>query len=221
MKTFKLCQWIVVLALILVAVPGAAAGVPQEPDGSARFRESSGGVESISMSWVGFDQTVGGDKCSVRNASQTFCYEANSYTDDWDYVYYLYMRFPDGWSIHNVYLQGTPICSQGGTFGAFSWAPVAGNEVRIEHIRYHANPSDLCTAYYCFEVTSDSVPPSSDHDSVSWYWISSGVGSPPYYPCSNDGYTPTGQPACDEMIHGVAVVWQCESVKLPIVSKRY
>jgi hypothetical protein len=217
MKTVKLCQWFVALALMLATVPAAALSVPSEPGDSTR----STGVESISGSWVYVNPTVGGGRCFVRNAMQDFCFTAVSFTDDWDYVFYLWMRFPADWTIHSVSVQGTPACQNGGIFKAFSWSTPANNEVRIEHERDHANPSDRCEAHYCFHVTSGSPTPGLDSARVSWYWISSGYGSRPWYPCSSDGYTPTGQQACDESTAPAAWVNKCPSVYLPIVIKAH
>jgi hypothetical protein len=216
MKAGKPCQWLIVLAVILVAVPGAAASVPPGPYDSAE----SGGVESIHDSYLYFDWTVGGDNCPIRNASQTFCFTGTSFTDDWDYVYYLWMRFPTDWTIHDVYVQGTPSCTNGGTFADFSWWGMAANEVRITHVRYHQT-TDSCTAPYCFEVTSGSSSPGSNFALVSWYWISSGYGSPPFYPCSADGYTPAGQVACDEALWPQAAIPSCPRIYLPLVLRGY
>jgi hypothetical protein len=211
MKAGKLCRWPIILAAILVAVSGTALGAPSGPDGSM----GSDGIESLHFSNVYWDWNSG-DKCPLRNTSQTFCFIATSYTDDWDYVFYLWMRFPADWTINDVYVQGAPYCDNGGTFESFSWSPVAANEVRIDHQRYHANPSDICFATYCFEVVSGSLTPGWAHAFVSWYWTGSGYGDPPYYPCSNDGYTPPGQPACDEMVEFPAAIPRCWRVYLPM-----
>jgi len=190
----------------LAALPPALA----EPDG---------GQESIAGSYVYLNHVISPDDCSDPGQVQTFCFQAISYTSDWDYVYYLWQRFPEDWTVNNVFVQGEPYCTSGGTFGPFSWSAPSPYEVRIQHVRYHANPSDTCTAYYCFDVTSGSHSPGVPYTTVPWYWISSAYGALPFYPCSSDGYTPAGQPACDEMISGVAVVWRCGSVHLPIVLK--
>jgi len=52
---------------------------------------------------------------------------------------------------------------------------------------------------------------------VPWYWQSSVYGSPPYYPCSSDGYTPSGQPACDESITPPSYIGRCPRIYLPVV----
>ena len=218
MKTVKLFQWIITLAIILVAVPGAAASVPQGPGDSARFQESSGGVESLHGSWAYFVAPSGYDGCFMGNLNQTLCFHAISETDDWDWVGFLWMRFPSDWTVNNVFvLPGTPSCDNGGTFGNFSWSTLGPNEVRIDHARYHANPSDRCQATYCFQVTSGSSTPGSSLASASWYWLGIGSGSPPYYPCSLDGYTPPQQPACDEAIYPPAEIPGCPRIHLPIV----
>jgi hypothetical protein len=213
MKTGKLCPWLIALALMLVAVPGAAVSAPPGPEGD--------GVESLHDSYVYFDPLVGGNGCFMRNLSQTFCFSAISYTTDWEYVYYLWMRLPADWTVNNVYVQGTPYCVNGGTFGAsFDWWGPAANEVRITHTRYHKT-TDTCQAYYCFQVTSGSSTPSSNFALVSWYWSGTDDGSPPYHPCSADVYTPSGNPACDEAIWPQAVIQPCPRIYLPIVLRGY
>jgi hypothetical protein len=52
-------------------------------------------------------------------------------------------------------------------------------------------------------VTSGSSP---EDALVSWFWDGDGYGNPPHDPCSDDGYTPNGQPQCDEAINPQAVV---------------
>jgi hypothetical protein len=160
---------------------------------------------------------IGGDNCYIRTASQTFCFSAISSTTDWEYIYYLWMRFPADWTINHVYLQGTPSCTSGGSFGSFSWWGAAANEIRITHTRYHANPNDTCQAYYCFQVTSGSNSPGSNYAWESWYWSGTDDGGAPFHPCSGDGYTPTGQDACDEAIWPVGVIPRCPCVYLPAV----
>ena len=64
-------------------------------------------------------------------------------------------------------------------------------------------PVYTCTAYYCFEVTSAMAGLEAP---VSWYWNGDNWGNPPYNPCSDDGYTPSGLPTCDEAINPVAGV---------------
>jgi hypothetical protein len=216
-KSGQVCQWLIVLAVVMVAVPGAAASAPP---GSADSAES-GGVESLHNSYVYFNPSAGGDGCFARNLTQTFCVSAISYTTDWEYVYYLWMRFPVDWTINNVYLQGTPSCVNGGSFGSFSWWGPSANEVRITHTRYHANPSDTCAAYYCFQVTSGSSSPGSNLALASWYWSGTDDFAPPYHPCSFDGYTPSGQDACDEAIWAQAAIPSCPRIYLPLVLRGY
>lgn len=216
MKTNKLLPWLIVLALLAVALPAAVMSAPPTPEGMEG--------ESISYSYVWFDPfaTDSDDECYVPNADQTFCLTARSSTDDWEWVFYLWMRFPADWIVHDIYVHGTPSCQNGGTFGAFSWSTVGLNEVRIEHVRYHANPSDRCEAIYCFDVTSGSATPGQPCGSqpcalVSWYWTGDGSGDPPHYPCSSDGYTPPSQPACDEVVWPPLTIYGCPSIYLPRV----
>ena len=212
MTPIKLVRCII-LALFL------AGALPATPTVSAA---PAGDPESISGSYVYFNSVISPDDCSIPGHSQTFCFQAISSTTDWDYVYYLWQRFPDDWTIHNVYVSGTPYCVNGGTFGSFGWSGVGTNVARLQHVRYHANPSDTCSAYYCFEVTSGSHSPGGYYAQVSWYWVSSVYGSPPYYPCSNDNYTPAGQEACDQASTAPAFVEQCTMrTYLPVVFRNW
>ena len=216
MTPIRFVRWIILTVLLASALSAgqmapvlALPTAPAEPDGSP---------ESIAGSYVYLNSVISPDDCYTTGASQTFCFQAISYTDDWDYVYYLWQRFPDDWIVQDVYVQDTPYCVNGGTFSAFDWWAPTPNEVRITHIRYHANPTDTCTAYYCFEVTSGSPSPGVDYVTVPWYWQSSGYGSPPFYPCSSDGYTPAGEPACDESITPPSFIGRCLSrIYLPVV----
>lgn len=203
----------ILLALFL------ASTLPATPTASAA---PAGDPESISGSYVYFTGVISPDDCSIPGHSQAFCLQAISYTNDWDYVYYLWQRFPDDWTVQNVYVEGTPYCVNGGTFGPFSWSGAGTPEVRIVHVRYHANPSDTCSVYYCFEVTSGSHSPGVPYAAVSWYWVSSMYGSPPYYPCSSDNYTPAGQATCDEASTPPAFIEQCTMhTYLPVVFRNW
>lgn len=169
------------------------------------------GPMSISGSYVYLNTVVSPEDCFVECGRHWFCFQAISSTSDYDYVYYLWLRFPDGWQVHDATLYDVPYCVNGGTFAGFSWWAAAANEVRIQHVRYQA-PTDTCTAYYCLQVTPTSLPPGETIAFVSWYWQSSAYGSPPFYPCSSDGYTPAGQPACDEALAPPANIVPCDSV---------
>jgi hypothetical protein len=161
--------------------------------------------ESLSGSFVTFDPSVGGDTCYIPGTAQTFCLRAESFTNDWEYVYNLWERFPSDWTVTNVYVQGTPSCTGGGSWGAFSWSfQTPPYEVNIAHPRYQAY-TDHCTAYYCFEVTSGTGTPDA---LVSWFWDGDGYGSPPHWPCSNDGYAPPGF-TCDQATQPQAAIPPC------------
>jgi hypothetical protein len=219
MTPIKLVRWIVFTVLLASALSaGQMAPVlafptaPAEPDGSP---------ESIAGSYVYLNNAISPDDCYTTGASQTFCFQAISYTDDNGYVYYLWQRFPDDWIVQDVYVEGTPYCTNGGTFDTFGWWAAAPNEVRIAHNRYQA-VNDSCTAYYCFEVTSGSSSPGVNYVTVPWYWHSDEYGSPPFYPCSSDGYTPAGENACDESITPPAFIAQCTlRVYLPAVFRNW
>jgi hypothetical protein len=208
-------SFVIVLLLALAGVALAAdTPLPDQGGISTSARDAGaggGGPLSISGSYVAFDPSVGGDTCYDPGTSQTFCFRAESYTDDWGYVLNLWQKFSTNWEVSNVYVQGVPSCTSGGSFGAFSWAyqliPYElKNEINISHARYHANPSDHCTAYYCFDVTTGTGSPEALE---SWYWSGDDFGSPPYHPCSHDGYTPEGWAACDESIYSLADIPPC------------
>ena len=110
--------------------------------------QSGQGIESISGSVVTFDPSAGGDDYYHPGLNQTFCFNAESDTVDNESVETLWKRFPDDWSISNVYVDGTPTCDKGGAFDSFGWSYVDSslNEIRIEQSRKHANPEDRCVA---------------------------------------------------------------------------
>jgi len=180
---------------------GAAPAAPAKP----AIPEDSG-VESLSGSFVAFDPSVGGDMCFIPGATQTFCFEAHSYTTDWEYVYNLWTMFPADWTVLDVYVQGTPVCSSGASWGTFGWSfQTAPYEVNIAHSRNQATTDD-CVAHYCFEVVSGA----GGGDALeSWYWDGDGYGNPPHWPCSDDQYTPAGQSACDEYVNPQAAIPEC------------
>ena len=160
MNASKLVMWVVTLVFGSVALLGAAIEPPPLP--------GSNGIELVAGSYVYLNHAISPNDCSIRGATQTFCFQAISYTDDYDYIYYLWQRFPSDWTVNNVYVEDTPYCTSGGTFGAFDYWKASANEVRIAHIRYQANPSDSCTAYYCFDVTTGGHNPGSElrHDTL-------------------------------------------------------
>ncbi len=193
MKNRRFAVFLVLLALLLGSLPAGAAPT---------------GPESLSGSFVAFDPAAGGDACFAPGAAQTFCFSAETYTDDWEYAYDVWMRFPADWSVSNVYVQGTPYCDVGSFADPddFEWAFVtAPNEVQVTHTR-EMDTVDHCVAVYCFEVTAGSGSP---YALESWYWSGDGWGNSPHNPCSRDGYTPAGQAACDEASRPPATVPPC------------
>ena len=150
MKAGKLNVWLLALICCSALFGAAAAAKAQSP---------GNGIDSVANSYVYLNHAISPDDCSMRNAPQTFCFQAISQTDDNDYIYYLWMRFPPGWTVHDVALSDTPYCTNGGTFAGFSYWEAAENEGRITHVRYQANPSDACTAFYCFQVTPEIPTP--------------------------------------------------------------
>ncbi|MBE0411527.1 MAG: hypothetical protein IBX69_17520, partial [Anaerolineales bacterium] len=93
--------------------PRPAAFMGVAPAAPTRPAESSGGgIASLSGSQVIFDGGAHGyDSCYMPGMAQTFCFEAESYTNDWEYVLYLWEKFPDDWTVTNVFVEGTPYCT--------------------------------------------------------------------------------------------------------------
>ncbi|MFU8771502.1 MAG: S8 family serine peptidase, partial [Anaerolineales bacterium] len=181
---------------------GVAPAAPTRP-----AEATGGGIASLSGSQVIFDGGAHGyDSCYMPGMAQTFCFEAESYTNDWEYVYNVWEKFPSDWTVTNVFVEGTPYCTGTGSWGSFSWSfHTSPYEVNIYHPRYQGT-TDSCFATYCFEV----IPGAGAFDlPVSWYWAGDGWGSPPHRPCSDDNYTPSGQPACDEAINPTADIPPC------------
>jgi subtilisin family serine protease len=175
-------------------IPGTIAG-------------QSAGVDSLSGSYVAFDPSAGGDPFYNPGADQTFCFRAETYTDDWGYVYNLWEKFPVDWIVNDAYVVGTPVCDSG-TWGSFLWGYGEGsNEINIYHPRYQST-TDHCVAYYCFDVTTGT---GGGNALESWYWAGDSYGNPPYHPCSDDGYTPSEQETCDEAINPLASIPASES----------
>jgi uncharacterized repeat protein (TIGR01451 family) len=166
----------------------------------------AGNVDSLTGSYVAFDPAVGGDSCFVPGDTETFCFRAESYTPDFAYVYNLFEKFPTDWTVSNVYVQGTPVCDSGASWGTFSWSFLTSPyEVNISHSRYQAF-TDHCVANYCFDVVAGTGSPNALE---SWYWTGDDYGGAPKHPCSNDGYTPAGLDACDEAVNPQAEIPVC------------
>lgn len=170
--------------------PVVSAGVDPSPSGG------SGQIQSLSGSYVVFDPSYGGDDEYIPGTTQTLCFRSESYTNDYEYVYSNWLKFPSTWNVTNVtVVGGSPSCDSGASWGTFAWAyQTSPYEVRIDHPRYQQT-TDHCVAAYCVEVTSSYA---GDPAPVSWYFDGDGYGSAPHNPCSVDGYTPGGQNACDE-----------------------
>ncbi len=166
------------------------------------------GIGSLSGSNVTFDPTAGGDTCYDPGIPQTFCFKSDSFTNDYEYVYNHWLKFPSDWVVSNVYVQGTPVCDVG-TWGSFSWTfQTSPYEVNLAHARYQST-ADHCVATYCVDVTPAGTAPNA---ATSWFFDGDGYGTAPHNPCSSDGYTPAGQNPCDEMTNPVAAVPICEQV---------
>ncbi len=217
MNTSRLLMFFVVSVISLVLVGAALAADnlnlenPPTAQNDAASVVSDGKmpneINSLAGSYVVFDPSVGGDTCYVPGAIQTFCFKAETFTTDWQYVYYLWEKFPQDWTITDVHLQGYPSCSEDGGFSQFSWSfDTDLYEVRISHER-RMDIVDDCIAYYCFDVRAGGA---ASEAPVSWYWYADHRGDPPHHACSNDQYTPASQQySCDEAIRAPAIIPAC------------
>jgi len=168
----------------------------------------SSDISSLSGSKVTFDPSAGGSTCYHPGMPQTLCFQSETFTSDWEYLYNNWIKFPSDWIVSDVYVQGTPVCDSG-SWGAFSWSfETSPYEVNIAQARFHA-PTDHCVATYCVDLTPSGI---ADPAEVSWFFDGDGYNAAPHNPCSDDGYTPAGQDACDEMINPAAAVPICELV---------
>ena len=114
MTPIKLTRWIILTVLLVSALSvGLVAPLTALPAAAA---EPAGSPESIAGSYVYHNLAISPNDCFVQGRTQTFCFQAISYTDDWDYVYYLWLRFPNDWVVGDVTVYDTPYCVNGGTF---------------------------------------------------------------------------------------------------------
>ena len=162
--------------------------------------------QSLAGSFVVFEPGLYGGATSYQTGLPAdFCFRAESYTNDWEYVYNLWLKFPSGWVINSVTVVGSPVCTGGGTWGTLGWSfEIPSNEINIAHPRYQAY-TDQCTAYYLVNATPG---PGGTDANVSWYWDGDGYNSAPHHPCSSDNYTPPSMSAypCDQMVNPPAVI---------------
>ncbi len=201
---------VLVLSLALVGMALAADNTEKPPPQQqvAFTGTADSNINSLSGSYVVFDPNAGGDTCYAPGMSQTFCFRAESWTNDWEYVYNLWEKFPTDWTVTNVYVAGTPVCDGGGTWGDLTWTfETSPYEVNLTHNRYQAT-TDHCVATYCFEVVSGSGAPDALE---SWYWDGDGYNAAPHHPCSVDNYTPASMAdyPCDEAINPQASIPPC------------
>ena len=80
------------VALVGIALAADSAQKPNPPEQVAFTGlppEEKAGVNSLSGSFVAFDPSVGGDSCFIPGNTQTFCFRAENFTNDWEYVYNL------------------------------------------------------------------------------------------------------------------------------------
>ena len=175
---------------------------------------AAGAQDSLSGSLVVFDSSVGGATSYTQGVVGTFCFRAESFTNDYEYRYNVWLRFPTDWVVSNVVLTGTPSCTSG-SWGTFSWSfETSPYELNIYHPAYQQT-SDHCTSYYCVTATAGG-PGGASPAAVSWYYDGDQYGGPPHHPCSNDQYTPASMAAepCDEWTQLQALVPSAVPVEL-------
>ncbi|MBN1945942.1 MAG: DUF1566 domain-containing protein [Bradymonadales bacterium] len=167
-----------------------------------------GAQASLSGSSVVFDSDSGGNACWQSEQSQTFCFWAESVTQDTEYVYTLWLEFPVDWTITGVTDVGPTFCTYGGYFYSFGWTYHDDDtyEAKINQTRLQY---DRCYTAYCVEV-STGTSGADQSAMVSWYWSGNGNGNPPHYPASDDGYTPAGQSGPDELLESEAEIPRCD-----------
>lgn len=203
-----------VFMLLLVPLRESVAALPEDPPKQSEVSitaPSTGadpeqslqdaGITSLSGSFVAFDPSVGGVFGYTPGVSQTLCFRSESFTNDWEYVYNNWLKFPSTWVVSNVFVQGTPTCDYG-VWGGFSWSfQTSPYEVNIAHTR-NQSTTDHCIANYCVEVTPTGT---ADPALISWFFDGDGYGGTPHNPCSSDGYAPSGF-TCDQSTAPAAAV---------------
>lgn len=190
-----LTLWLVIISITAFA------------QGTKVFSVNPGGIDgsrSLSGSYVAFDPGMGGQLGYISGGTQDLIFRTESYTNDWEYVYHLWLKFPTGWVVNSVSVYGATVCTGSGTLGSFAFTVMdPPNTVDINHNRYQSS-TDHCTVYYLVNVTA---PVSDGNAEVSWYYSGDRYGYAPHNPCSDDGYTPEGvENPCDEMVNPPALV---------------
>jgi hypothetical protein len=192
------------LSLALCALPVTASAGTND---SESFQPADN-LKSLGGSFVTFDPAGGGSACWTPATSQVLCFRSESFTDDYEYVENLWMLFPSDWAVSDVSVSGSPSCNSGG-IGSFAWSfHTPSYEINIDQQRTMGF-TDHCTVVYCVDVVTGA---GSGDALVSWYWFGDDYGSAPHFPCSDDGYTPSGQSACDESLLPQASIPDCSTL---------
>lgn len=166
--------------------------------------------KSITGSKVELATGIGGEEVYTPGVQNYFIFYAYSNSPDFEYVYNLWLRFPDSWVVDSAVLVGTPTCSNG-SWGTFSYTVLADNEIKINHPRYQGDGGCYCEAFYKVYVKPSVYIGDA---SISWYWDGDGYALTPHNPCSSDGYTPTNEAPCDEQINPTVII-PCNSDYVP------
>jgi len=191
------------LSLALCALPVTASTALTDSDSG----QPAGNLKSLGGSFVAFEPAAGGSACWAPSTSQTLCFRSESFTDDWEWAENLWLLFPSDWTVTDVVVSGSPSCDSG-SVGSMSWSfHTPPYEINIDQ-RRSMTTIDHCTAVHCVDVTTGA---GSGDALVSWYWVGDVYGSTPHFPCSDDGYTPSGEAACDESLLLRAAIPDCST----------
>ena len=160
-------------------------------------------TQSLSGSNITFDPSAGGEAGYIPGVPTTLCFESNTYTNDNEWLYNTWLKFPSDWIISDTYVVGTPTCDAGywGTFSGTFWETMP-YEIGVYH-QAVMGYTDHCIANYCVDVT-----PGASAGLVSWYYGGDYYAGTPHNPCSSDVYTPgsmVGSP-CDESVNPQAYI---------------
>jgi hypothetical protein len=138
---------------------------------------------SIAGSYMTFDPELSGDTCYAPSKPQTFCFRSETYTSDYEHVLGQSLRFPEGWIVTDVRVEGAATCNEG-LFGSFTWGfGDTQNEVNIYHQRQQGT-MDHCVVTYCLDVMPDRADNLAE---VAWKFAGDNFGNQPHSTCSTDG----------------------------------
>jgi hypothetical protein len=147
---------ILLLALLAgtwtVAQVASTGRAPAEPPG-----------QSLAGSFVVFDPSQGGVTGYQPGLPQDFCFRAESFTNDWEYVYVLWLRFPTGWVVNNVTVVGSPTCTR-------HLGPLVG-PTKLRAMRSVSTTRGIVTTDHARPTTQvNATRRPGRHHRFPWYW---------------------------------------------------